>query len=148
MRYGAKAPRWITERNLRGEHGVSCHRALIACAVFVAGRSTVVGPSAADAAQPKLDNGIGTAGRAVEPELRSRDQGDQDPVDRTGAVREGRPAAENGGKHRARRTKDSVKVVIVVEEDPTKPPTTQGGIGIAGSNQATGGDGNAGRQRE
>ena len=56
-------------------------------------------------------------------------------------MREGRAAAKNGGSTAPGVTKDSVKVVIVVEEDPTKPATTPGGIGIAGKNQATGGAG-------
>jgi hypothetical protein len=114
-------------------------RALIACAVFVAGALAVVGPSPASAAGPKLDNGIGTQAALSNPNC--------DPetkeikillIARAPCVKDV-PADKNGGSTAPGVTKDSVKVVIVVEEDPTKPPTTPGGIGIAGKNQATGG---------
>ena len=116
-------------------------RALIACGVFVAGAFTVVGTSPANAAAPKLDNGIGTQAALSNPNC--------DPeteeikillIARAPCVKDV-PADKNGGSTASGVTRDSVKVVIVVEEDPTKPPTTPGGIGIAGRNQATGGTG-------
>ncbi len=115
--------------------------ALVACAVFVAGALAIVGPSPADAATAKLDNGIGTQAALSNPNC--------DPetkeikillIARAPCVKDV-PADKNGGSTAPGVTKDSVKVVIVVEEDPTKPPTTPGGIGIAGRNQATGGTG-------
>ena len=77
----------------------------IACAVLSSrARSRSVGPSPADAAEPKLDNGIGTQAALSNPNCDPETKRDQDPVDRAGAVCEGRAAADkNGGKHRARR---------------------------------------------
>ena len=113
-------------------------RALLACAVFVAGALAVVGPSAANAAGPKLDNGIGTQAALSNPNCDPETKEIKILLIARAPVREGRARRQERRKHRAGRHRDSVKVVIVVEEDPTKPPTTPGGIGIAGKNQATG----------
>ena len=117
-------------------------RALVACAVFVAGAVAVVGPSPASAAGPKLDNGIGTQAALANPNCDPQTKQIKILLIARGPLREARaPPSKNGGSTAPGVTKDSVKVVIVVEEDPTKPPTTPGGIGIAGKNQATGGAG-------
>ena len=88
---------------------------------------------------PKLDNGIGTQAALANPNC--------DPqtkqikillIARVPCVKHV-AAAKNGGSTAPGVTKDSVKVVIVVEEDPTKPATTPAGLGVAGKNQATGG---------
>ena len=116
-------------------------RALVACAVAVAGAVAVVGPSAARAAAPKLDNGIGTPAALANPNCDPQTKQIKILLIARAPCVKHVDAAKNGGSTAPGVTKDSVKVVIVVEEDPTKPATTPGGIGIAGKNQATGGAG-------
>jgi hypothetical protein len=114
----------------------------VVVAVVVATALTVgVTAIESGAASPELDNGVGTAAALENPNC--------DPD--TGQIRilliarvpcaKDVAAADNGGATAPGVTRDAVKVVIVVEEDPTKPPTTQGGVGIAGRNQATGSTG-------
>jgi hypothetical protein len=111
-------------------------RVLVVVAVVVA---LLVGltVTGSDAASVKLDNGVGTAAALDNPNC--------DPD--TGEIRilliarvpcaKDVAAADNGGATATGVTRDAVKVVIVVEEDPTRPPSTPGGIGLAGRNQAT-----------
>jgi hypothetical protein len=116
---------------------VSRSRYLIATLVVAAALGVGVKGTAAGAASPKLNNGIGSAAALSNPNC--------DPD--TGQIKilliarvpcaKDVAAADNGGATASGVTRDKVKVVIVVEEDPTKPPTTQAGIGIAGRNQAT-----------
>ncbi len=113
---------------------------VVVLAALVAGMLAVAAPES-DAAQAKLGNGVGTNAALDNPNC--------DPE--TGQIRilliarvpcaKDVAAADNGGATTRGVTRDAIKVVIVVEEDPTEPPTTPGGIGIAGRNQATGGTG-------
>ena len=111
--------------------------ALAAATALLAGM-TITDSSAAE---PKLGNGVGSAA--------ALENANCDPdtaqirillISRVPCAKDV-AAADNGGATAAGVTREAVKVVIVVEEDPTKPPTTQGGIGIAGRNQATGSTG-------
>ncbi len=91
--------------------------------------------------RPKLDNGIGTQAALANPNCDPQTKQIKILLIARAPCVKHVDAAKNGGSTAPGVTKDSVKVVIVVEEDPTKPATTPGGIGIAGKNQATGGAG-------